>query len=284
MSATTTRSKANRQGVSVNGARTMAQEADRYRLYLDSVQSPDHEVWFFQRVYKTEYDRLPVVLREDFCGTAAICYEWVKKPGRRAIGVDIDPEPLQWGREHLASTMRAEQIERVTLLQRDVRDVTGEKADVLAAQNFSFWIFKTREEVRRYFEAARRNLADEGVMVVDMMGGSESMQEDRRDVTPKGKFKYVWEQARFCPITHDCTFYIHFHFKDGSKLKRAFTYHWRFWTIPEVKELLLEAGFSRVDVYWEDTDPETGEGNDVYRRRKHAEADAAWISYLVAVK
>ena len=70
----------------------------------------------------------------------------------------------------------------------------------------------------------------------------------------------------------------------SSELRRAFTYDWRHWTIPEVREALLEAGFSRVDIYWEGTDRATGKGNDVYTVRKTAEPDPGWIAYLVAVK
>jgi hypothetical protein len=110
------------------------------------------------------------------------------------------------------------------------------------------------------------------------------MEEDRQDVTEHPGFDYVWEQHRFDPITHDCRFYIHFRFKDGSKLHRAFVYDWRFWTLPEVCELLLEAGFRRTDVYWEGTDPKTGEGNDIFRIRKHAPCEPAWISYVAAIK
>lgn len=264
---------------------TLASAADRYTLYLASVQAPSHEVGFFQRVFKREFGRPAHVLREDFCGTAAVCYEWVKgDANRRAIGVDLDPEPLQWGREHLAADLSESARARVTLLQDDVRAISGAKADILAAQNFSFWIFKTRPELLAYLRAARRNLKREGMMVLDMMGGSEAHTEDREERRRVKNFTYVWEQERFCPITHDCRYHISFRFRDGSELRRAFTYDWRHWTIPEVREALLEAGFSRVDVYWEGTDRATGKGNDVYAVRKTAEPDPGWIAYLVAVK
>lgn len=259
-------------------------KADRYALYLASVQDPENEIAFFRRVFRKEYKREPAVLREDFCGTAAVCYEWVKRrPHRRAIGVDLDPEPLEWGRKHLAMKLPEKARQRVSLYEQDVRTVNGRKADVVAAQNFSFWIFKTRPELLEYFRAARRNLGEEGVMVLDMMGGSETMQEDQEDTQDKDGFTYVWEQARFDPISHHCTFYIHFRFNDGSEKRRAFAYHWRMWTIPEVRELLAEAGFRRTDVYWEGTD-EDGEGDGVFRVRRKAESDPAWIAYIVAVK
>jgi SAM-dependent methyltransferase len=265
--------------------RTIAQTADRYKLYLKAVQAPEHEVDFFNRVYKREYGSRPKLLREDFCGTYAICCEWVKShKDCKAIGVDLDPEPLAWGQTHNFVKLKDEQQKRVTIYQADVREVNGTKADVLAAENFSFWIFKTRPALLEYFKAAYANLKSKGVMVLDMMGGPECLEENHEDITEYKKFDYVWEQARFDPITHDALFHIHFRFKDGSEMKRAFTYDWRMWSIPEVRELLAEAGFKRTDVYWEGTDKKTGEGNDVYTRRKHAPSDQAWIAYIVAAK
>jgi len=264
--------------------KTKASTADKYVLYQKSVQEPDVEVEFFSRAFKREFDRPAKLLREDFCGTFAICCEWIKsKKDRRAIGVDLDPEPLNWGRKNNLAKVDEASQQRVKLLQDDVRVVSGDKADVLSAQNFSFWIFKTRKEVLEYFKAAYSNMADESVMVLDMMGGPECMDEEQTDVRSYKGFKYEWEQARFDPISHDCKFHIHFAFKDGSRLDKAFTYEWRFWSIPEVRELLEEAGFARADVYWEGTD-EDGEGNGIYRRREHAPSDACWIAYIVAVK
>jgi hypothetical protein len=218
---------------------TLAQQADKYALYLRSVQEPEIEVRFFDRVYRNLFKSAPLVLREDFCAAAAICYEWVK-PGyphakqRRAIGVDLDPEPLKWGIEHIAAELPPDVVDRVSLLEQDVRKVAGPKADVLSAQNFSFWIFKTRREVRDYFRAALGNLSDRGIMVLDMMGGSMLWRPRQEDVKRYRDFRYVWEQVRLDPLTHDALFRIHFRFPDGSEIKNAFEYDWRLWTIPEV--------------------------------------------------
>ncbi|MFQ5478325.1 MAG: class I SAM-dependent methyltransferase [Candidatus Binatia bacterium] len=264
---------------------SLASRADRYQLYLSAVQSPECDVDFFKRAYRDAYGGKPRVLREDFCGTAAVCAEWVARDrSNRAIGVDLDPAPLAWGREHLLSKLEPEQRERVRLLEADVRKAKAEKADLLAAQNFSFWIFTTREELRDYFRRARSNLKSQGLMVLDMMGGSEVLEEDREDVRREKGFTYIWEQRRFDPISHRCEFRIHFRFRDGSEMRRAFVYKWRLWTMPEVRELLAEAGFSHSEVYWEGTDADSGEGNGVYRRRRHAPAEPAWVAYLVAVK
>lgn len=266
--------------------RSLARLADPYELYERAVQEPEHEVRFFDRVFRKAYGHSPLVLREDFCGTAAVCCEWAKsKRSRRAMGVDIDSKPLDWGQKHNLVKLKSEAQQRVTLLQQDVRKVFGPKADIVAAQNFSFFIFKTRTELRHYFRIARRNLGKQGMLMLDVMGGPEVITENHEDVRRiDGQFNYIWEQNRFDPITHDSRFYIHFRFKDGSVLKRAFCYEWRLWSIPEIRELLDEAGFARSDVYWEGTDSETDEGDGVYRARRHAPSDPAWVAYVVGVK
>ena len=58
-------------------------------------------------------------------------------------------------------------------------------------------------------------------------------------------------------------------------------YDWRLWTIPEVIELMTEAGFQDVHVLWEGTDPETNEGTQTYHRTEKGDADLAWIAYIV---
>ena len=263
--------------------KTLADKADKYKLYQKSVQEPEHEMDFFDQAFKDAFGRKPMVLREDFCGTFSVCCEWCKTDGRTAYGVDLDPEPLDWGKANNLAKLKPAQQERVTLIQDDVRTNTTPRADILAAQNFSFWYFKTREEVLNYFKIAHKNLADDGIMIMDMMGGGECITDDETDVRKIGSFKYIWEQAHYDPITHDASFYIHFKFKDGSKLKKAFEYHWRFWTIPEVRELLAEAGFKESHVYWEGTDKD-GEGNGEWSRTENTSSEPCWIAYIVAIK
>ena len=267
----------------------IAETVDKYKCYQAAVQAPDHEVEFFERVYKDYYNSSPKSLREDFCGTFAVSCEWVRSgSARTAICVDLDPEPLDWGRDHNLHKLSSEQQQRVRILQQDVRKRNRPQVDILAAQNFSFWIFKTRSELLEYLKFAHANLKAKGVLVMDMMGGSACFVEDRRDPARevgkgKNKFKYFWHQETFNPVTNEATFFISFKFKDGSKLDKAFYYDWRFWSIPEVRELLAEAGFSQSHVYWEQTD-ENGEDTDEYQRVDNADADESWISYLVAAK
>ena len=108
--------------------------------------------------------------------------------------------------------------------------------------------------------------------------------EDPNEKRGTDHFTYVWDQHRYNPVNGDITCLIHFTFPDGSKMKRAFSYRWRLWTLPELQELLTEAGFRRVLVYWEGTDEKTGEGSGEYLPTKVGEADAGWICYLSAEK
>ncbi|TWU26644.1 hypothetical protein Pla52o_04970 [Novipirellula galeiformis] len=281
-----TNNAAPKKSSATNAKPTLAETADKFDCYQKSVQTPEHEVEFFEHAYRDAYGKKPYTLREDFCGTFAVCCHWVQSdPKRTAVGVDLCSETLAWGREHnLASLDPAEQS-RVKLIEQDVRKRNRPQVDVLAAQNFSFWLFKTRAEVIAYFKTARANLKSEGVMVMDMMGGGDCYTEGQVDkrVIKKGRkgFRYEWKQASFNPINADASFYISFKFKDGSKLKRAFEYHWRFWTIPEVREMLVEAGFSENHVYWEIEDDSE---ESSWERSENASSDPSWICYIVAIK
>lgn len=269
--------------------KTLAERADKYVCYQKSVQEPEHEIPFFEQAYRDAFGGAkPLHLCEDFCGTFAVCCEWVKSdPKRTALGVDLDPEPLGWGRDHNLAKLNEEQCERVRLLEQDVRVTNEPPADVLAAQNFSFWLFKTRAEVVDYFKVARSNMSAQSIMVMDMMGGGECYAEGHKDVRTieKGKkgFKYVWTQESYNPITHDAKFTISFKFKDGSRLDDAFVYEWRFWTLAEVREMLGEAGFSESHVYWEVLD-EDGDETGEWERAVDADSDPSWVCYVVAVK
>jgi len=263
-----------------------AELADKFVCYQHSVQEPDHEVRVFDQVYRDAFNTKPLTLREDFCGTFAVSCEWAKSDkNRQAVGLDICPETLDWGIENNLGKLKAKVAERVEVLEQDVRSRTVPQVDVLAAQNFSFWCFKTRAEVVNYFKIAYENLGEKGVMVMDMMGGKECYASDVTDkrtiIKGKDGFKYHWEQAYFNPVTADCSFFIHFKFGDGSMINKAFEYHWRFWTIPEVREMLAEAGFSISKVYWDIADED--EDAD-WQAVDEAPNDDSWLCYVVGVK
>ena len=266
---------------------SLASTADRHRLYELSVQCAEAEIDFVDATFKRLRKRKAMLLREDFCGTANVCCEWVKRGGkRRAVGVDLDPEVLAWGRNHNLATLTKKQRERITLLEQDVMQVETERPDIISAMNFSYWLLQDRASLKRYFESVRAALKDDGIFFLDCYGGYDSHKEivEEREIDDDGDgFTYVWEQAEFDPITHGMTCHIHFRFPDGSKMRNAFNYRWRLWTIPEVRDLLEECGFGRITVYWQGWDKH-GEADGDFQPASSADADAGWICYLTAEK
>jgi len=269
--------------------KTLAEQADRHICYQMSVQSAEFEVEFFEERYRDLRKKEPTVLREDFCGTALVIAEWLKDhPERRAIGVDIDQPTLDWGIEH--NLQPAGVMDRTKLLTEDVLTVETEKVDITCAMNFSYCCFKSRDLLRSYFENVRRNMNDDGLFFLDLLGGTETMDvaEDEREIEDVN-FTYIWEQEYFNPVNHDMRCKIHFEFEDGSRIDDAFVYEWRLWTLPELREILLEAGFSNVRVFWEgfeenedDPDDDYLEGTGVYEEVTEVEQQEAWLAYIVA--
>lgn len=261
----------------------MADRADRYELYEAAVHDAKAEVEFIRHAFRELRDREPRTFREDFSGPGSAACEWVRSDRRaRAIAVDIDAGVLEWGRRNRLARLRPEARRRVTFLNADVLRVQTDPVDVVAALNFSYWVFKSRQELLRYFVNARRALSADGLLVLDAFGGYEATRENR-ERTRHRRFTYVWDQVRYRPVTGDLECHIHFRFPDGSRIDRAFVYDWRLWTLPELKELLTEAGFRRVTVYWEGDDGDGG-GNGEFTPTALGEADATWIAYLVAEK
>ena len=261
-----------------------ARTADRHELYQLSVQSPEDDVRFLQRVYRTLRKRPAHHFREDFCGTALLSATWVRRgEDFTAEGFDIDPDPLAWGIAHNFEPL-GEGAKRATLHLKDVRRPSLRRPDVRCAQNFSWFVFKQRAELLGYLRAAHEDLADDGVLVLDIYGGPESMEEmEELRKIPEG-FTYVWDQVSYSPVTGDYKAHIHFRFRDGSQIRRAFSYDWRLWTLTEVQDALREAGFGQIETYWEGTDDDGESGNGVYRRSKKGENCLAWVTYVVAAK
>jgi SAM-dependent methyltransferase len=266
-----------------HGWRTAA-TSDKHDLYENSVQEPEADNDLIDQVWKELKGRLPSSIREDFCGTAACAVEWVKRrPDNTAIAIDLDPSVLEWGRKRLPRRLTVKQRSRLTLIQADVTTVETKQVDSVLAMNFSYYLFKTRPTLLAYFKRALKAIRPGGMMLLDAYGGSDSFleMEEERDLDG---FTYVWDQAHYNPINGDAINHIHYEFPDGTKMKRAFTYDWRLWTLPEIQELLLEAGFKKVNVYWEGVDEKTGEGDGDFKLSTRGDACEGWIAYIAAEK
>lgn len=257
-------------------------KTDKFILYQAAVQSADCEVEFIDRVYHKEYGTRPTLFREDFCGTQLISCEWVKmRPKNVAYGVDLHKPTLAWGLKHNISRLSKREAARVHQVRQDVRQVMSPKVHLVGAFNFSYFIFKARRDLLAYFTAVRKSLLPKGMFICDAYGGWESQQVMKEKTKLKG-FTYIWEQSAYNPINDHTMCHISFKFPNGKMMKRAFTYDWRLWTLGDVQDAMLDAGFSHTEVYWEDED-DNGEGNGVYRVRKKADNSPGWNAYIVAV-
>jgi SAM-dependent methyltransferase len=260
---------------------------DKYRLYLDSVQSPGEDMEFLDHLYADARGngRQPQILREDFCGAFANCCAWVKRGHERiAYGIDLDPEPLEYGRLQYLPRLTEAERRRVQPLQADVLSPGLPVADVISAHNFSYCVFKERKTLLTYFTNARATLRADGILMLDVLGGSMYQEANEEEVINEEEgFSYFWAQESFDPLTYNAVFHIHFKRHGEEKREKVFTYDWRMWTIPELREALLDAGFSKVNVYWEGTTPE-GRGDGHYVPVEKGEECQSWIAYLVALK
>jgi len=264
-----------------------AQIEDRHRLYEMAVQCAEAEVDFVEATFKRLRRRRARVMREDFCGTANVCCEWVRRsPKNRAIGVGLEEEVLACAQANNFAALKPSARSRLALVRQDVLKVRTEPVDIVSAMNFSYWLLKDRKTLLTYFKRVRKSLNDDGIFFLDAYGGYDSHREieESREIDDGGEgFEYVWNQEAFDPVTHTMHCSISFRFPDGSELPDAYRYSWRFWSLPEIRDLLDEAGFTRVTVYWQGWD-EDGEPDGDFKPVTEGTADAGWIAYLTAEK
>lgn len=255
---------------------------DKYELYRKAVQSAENDVVFLRDTYKELKGKLPRVFREDFCGTFALSTEWIKlNPRHEAIGIDLDPEPMAYGRQHYLSQLKADQQRRMRLIEGNVLDPHLPKADIVAAMNFSYFCFKSRDLMKNYISNALKTLNKDGILLMDIFGGSQCYDAIEDTIKHEG-FTYYWDQTNFDPVTNNALFHIHFRV-GGKKIEQVFTYDWRMWSISEIRDIMLEVGFKKVHVYWEGT-AKDGSGDGNFTRVDHGESCQSWIAYIVGEK
>ncbi|ODQ54436.1 hypothetical protein SAICODRAFT_6190 [Saitoella complicata NRRL Y-17804] len=232
----------------------LADQADKHALYQRAVQLPAKEVITLNSIYTALRPGLPAarVLREDFCGTALLCKEWIKRNvEREAIGVDLDESVVKYANEVTRSD--ATVAERVTVYHGDVMKVEGvPKADIIVVLNYGAFYFHTRPLLLQYFKKSLTSLNPDGVLICDMFGGTT-----RTSATPSSLHKrildkdttYTFTSTAFSMTSGTLKCALNFYFSDGSKLEGAFKYHFRVWSMLELKEAMLEAGFKDVGLW-----------------------------------
>lgn len=255
---------------------------DKYFYYKASVQGPEDDIKFFAKTYQSIYKKPAHIFCEDFCGTFWTGLNWVQAhPKNKAIVIDISAEPLNYGKKHHLPELDSKDRTRIKVLQKSVLDSNLPKSEIIAVNNFSYYVFKERLNLLKYFKNARLRLKKQGLFIIDTFGGSACLEPNEESVQHKG-FTYYWDQQSFDPITNYGKFYIHFKRNGEAKREKVFSYDWRVWSsLPELRDILLEAGFSKVHTYWEKSDKKgwgTGEFNKI---KKTDEICETWIAYFV---
>jgi len=267
-----------RRAAKTPAAKTLAAQADKHRLYQLGVQSPHADAALLQKIYRQARGARALHFREDFCAGAATLCAWLQQGGAfSGEGYDIDAEVIDWGRRHNFAPLGAA-AGRARLCVDDARAPSLRAPDIRCAFNFSCWIFRERREMLDYFRGAREDLAEGGVFVIDMHGGGEVFSEEEH-VTDCGGFDLVFQQTGVRPADHHANLALHFRFPDGSELRNAFRYHWRIWSMPELTDILREAGFADIRIHWCMDEDQcryeiTGSGHN----------DPAWLACLAALK
>ncbi|ATH08874.1 hypothetical protein BIY24_13230 [Halobacteriovorax marinus] len=255
---------------------------DKYKLYEASVQNHETDIDFINKEYKRYFKRKPLTLREDFGGTAAMACDWVRQSSdHKAWGVDLDSEPIKYGRENHYSRLSDAEQSRMEYIEGNVLEDRNFKSDVVVAFNFSYFIFKEREVLLNYFKKVREGLNDNGAFFVDLFGGTDACQEMVEE-TDHDDHTYFWDCESFNPITSEVLYYIHFKYK-GKKHEKVFTYDWRMWGLKELQDIMKEAGFSSVIPYWEGEDGDGGGDGNFYPAKKEENCES-WVTYICALK
>ncbi|MBN8554469.1 MAG: class I SAM-dependent methyltransferase [Deltaproteobacteria bacterium] len=269
----------------------MRRALNKYLLYEASVTDPKDDVKLFNRFYRLAFLKDAHLYREDFCGTFAHSVEWIKlHPQNKSYSLDLSKEPLNYGIKNHLIRLSQEEKKRLSIRRQNVLHARTPKVDLITSMNFSYSCLKTKAELKKYFQNAFRSLHKKGMLLIDVMGGSEVQAPniERTKISlgrGKPKFTYIWEQKNFDAINHEARFAIHFQMADSKrKLKNVFTYDWRLWSLPELQDLMKEVGFDDVHIYWEGTRRNSEEGNGVFTRKKSVADCEVWIAYIAGIK
>lgn len=237
---------------------------DRHDCYELCVQSPRFVVPFLRAVHGGE----PTVLREDFCGTSALARRWIEEgmragENRRAVGIDLDATVLTRASKENSDAGMGDLIRLVAGDATEIPVAPEDGCDVVFVGNFSIGYVTKLATLERYLRASRERLSlgnagfGGGIFVCDTYTGPGAFKEGAVTRTHPGRgheiVRYTWEQREADALTAMVTNVLHFQVEvDGevvARIPEAFVYRWRLWTIPELREWMMQAGFVATEVY-----------------------------------
>ena len=245
-------------------------------LYRSAVQHPLAEVDFLQRVYRYHNGCWPTRLREDFAGTCAVAIAWVAMDeNHRALAVERHGPTARWAQRQIHREL-GDRSEDLLLILDDVMQVRRPKVDVVAGLNFSVFGYHHRTTLRQYLRQSRRALSQKGMLIIDVFGGPGATQTKTQTRRDHG-LTYQWEQYSFDPITHRIDCRMHFKLRGEGLRHNVFRYDWRLWSLPEICELMLEAGFTATEVWSADAPGQFAPLQQMAARHE-------WVAYVVGLQ
>jgi SAM-dependent methyltransferase len=267
---------------------TKSKTPSRFRLYEECVQSPNWQVDYLPQFHTWLTGKTPRKFREDFCGSARVACEWVKRDSKNsALGLDLDQEVLDYAKRFNLASLDSREQKRISLKCADVRKKTTSKFDWIGAFNFSVFEFHERKELLKYFKAAYQSLDRTGTLFLEVAGGpgflQASLEKQTKQIPGLGRVTHAWEQSQFDPITGLNDYAIHFKMQNGTWMNQAFSYHWRIWGIRDLRDALHEAGFKKSIVLWEKAD-DSGAPLNEFLPAEEAPNHDFFIAYVVGLK
>ncbi len=208
----------------------------------------------------------PRTLHEDFSGTAAISRAWVASdPLAHAVATDLDPLAIAFGQSRAAEL--GLDPSRIAWRTLDVRaahtHASTHPAHAIFVGNFSIGELHNRADLIAYLQAARARLCPQGLFICDTYGGAAAFRTGLVHRThpgrkPAERILYTWEQRSIDPFTARVVNALHFRIEVAGEIIAqhfdAFVYHWRLWSVPELRDAMHEAGFASTKVI-EDLSP-----------------------------
>ncbi len=245
---------------------------NRHDLYEICVQKPEALIPLLQAIH----GGTPRSLGEDFCAGAACARHWVKAiPNALAYVADFDSEPLSridaWRSEQPPAVAKRLIAKKLDVLKKSA---SGPRScDLLFTGNFSIGEIHDRGTLVSYLKRSRLRLKSRGVLVCDTYGGETAFAKGSVQrihpvpvafARPGARVRYTWQQREADPLTARVENAIHFRVERAGEIVQeltdAFVYRWRLWSVPELRDAMLEAGFKRVEVFAQLIDAQDSEG------------------------
>lgn len=255
-----------------------------WQLYELCVARPEVFVRFLEAIGPRARSGVPHLLREDFSGSGGLARAWAARHGN-AVAVDIDPAVLRLADGTGVRTVRADAANcRV-------------RADLIVATNFAIGYWHSRAALLTYLRRVCASLPPGGVFVCDLYGGADAFRTGQLVTLQRGPsdelIEYTFEQRSADALSARVQDVLHFRVsppgarsagaRGGYHYRNAFVYDWRLWSLPELRDALVEVGFGVVEVYAEVGDAVDEQGA-LYPRpiTTGDELDENWVVYVVA--